>query len=251
MPKRDAEYVLFDLWGNPRRDDILGLLVKEDYSLMDYKAWAFVLSYENSGYVKDEDADKLDYDKMMEETHESEPEVNKERAKEGYPSIHVIGWATKPYYDKTNNILHWAKSMKFSDGEDTTLNYDVRILGRKGILSLNAVGTIDQLKDIQTHVPEIIHVAKFKDGSKYADFDPKIDKVAAYTIGGLVAGKLLAKVGVLALILKNIKLIAIGIMALFGSFGSKIKAFFSKKKEEPIYNTEDIKKLDNQNDPTI
>ncbi len=231
MPKADAEYVVFDFWGNPREDGILGMIVKEDYTLLDSAAtWAFVVSYENSGYVKDEDANKIDYDDMMKEIHDSEAEENKQRVKQGYPTVHIIDWATRPFYDKQNNILHWAKSIKFGDNEDTTLNYDVRILGRKGILSLNAVGILPQLEDIKKHIPEIIHIATFKKGSSYADFDPGVDKVAAYTIGGLVAGKLLAKAGIIALLLKNIKLVILGILAVFGGFKNKIMGLFRRKK---------------------
>jgi uncharacterized membrane-anchored protein len=230
MPKADAEFVVYDFWGNPRRDGVLGMIVKQDYSLLDSNAtWAFVVSYENSGYVKDEDADKIDYEEMMTEMQESEAEENKERKTSGYPSIHIVGWATHPFYDKQNNILHWAKSIKFGDSEDTTLNYDVRILGRKGILSLNAVGTLTQLDDIKKHVPEIIHIASFKKGSSYSDFDPSMDKVAAYTIGGLVAGKLLAKAGLIALLLKNIKLIILGFLALGAGFKNKILGLFKRK----------------------
>lgn len=234
MSKEDAEYVVFDFWGNPRQEGILGMIVRENYSLMDTSNWAFVMTYENSGYVKDEDADKIDYKEMMDQIHESEKEENEQRVKDGYPTVHIIDWATKPFYDKQNNILHWAKSIKFgSNTEDTTLNYDVRILGRRGVLSLNAVGVLQQLEDIQQHIPQIIHIAKFKKGSSYLDFDPSVDKVAAYTIGGLVAGKILAKAGLIALLLKNIKLVLLGIAALFGGFGKKIIGFFTRKKEEP------------------
>lgn len=240
MKKEDAEYIVFDYWGNPKSDGILGIIVKEDYQSLDENGWAFVVTYDKSGYVKDEDADKLDYDQMLKDLKESEIDENKEREKEGYGPIHTLGWATKPFYDKSNNILHWAKSLRFSDSEDTTLNYDVRILGRKGVLSLNAVGTIDQLADIKSSIPEIIHIAKFNKGSSYLDFDPSVDEVAAYTIGGLVAGKLLAKAGILALLLKNIKFIIIGIVALFSVFKNKILGLFGKgkKEETSVPNTE-------------
>ncbi|RRB06886.1 DUF2167 domain-containing protein [Larkinella rosea] len=239
MPQKDAEYVVYDLWGNPRQEGLMGMLVKDDYSIVNPAAWAFIITYEKSGYVKDEDADEIDYDEMMKEMHSSEADENEARAKQGYSTVHVIGWAAKPYYDKKNNILHWAKSLAFGGSADTTLNYDVRILGRKGVLSLNAVGTIDQLKDITEHVSDIIHIAKFKDGSKYTDFNPDIDQVAAYSIGGLVAGKLLAKAGILALLLKNIKLIALGLIAVFGKFGRKIIGFFSRDKtDEPQAETD-------------
>lgn len=232
MPKSDAEFVVFDFWGNPRRDDLLGMVVKQDYSIADPAAWAFIVSYEKSGFVKDEDAADMDYDEMMDEIKESEAAENDERQKQGFGPIHMIGWASKPYYDKGNNILHWAKSMVFGDAIDTTLNYDVRILGRRGILSLNAVGTIGQISDIKQHIPDIIHIAKFNEGSRYIDFDPEVDEVAAYTIGGLVAGKLLAKAGILALVLKNIKLVILGIGLFFGAIRNKIAGLFGKKKPQ-------------------
>ena len=51
--------------------------------------------------------------------------------------------------------------MQFDGGDDTTLNYDVRLLGRKGVLSMNAVGTISNLSDIQAHIPDILKIASF------------------------------------------------------------------------------------------
>lgn len=234
MERSDAENVVYQIWGNPSTPDnpVLGLIVKEDYNILNSEEWALVVRYEDAGYVKDEDADKIDYKEMMEQIHESEKEENKDRVKAGYGTVHIIDWAIQPYYDKKNNVLHWAKAIKFGDSEDTTLNYDVRVLGRRGLLSMNAVGVMQQLEDIKSQVPVIMSMAKFKKGSTYSEFSPGVDKVAAYTIGGLIAGKLLAKAGLIALLLKNIKLILIGITAFFGGFGKKIIGFFRRKKEE-------------------
>jgi uncharacterized membrane-anchored protein len=69
----------------------------------------------------------------------------------------------------------------------------------------------------------------FKDGSKYADFDPKVDKVAAYGIGGLIAGKVLAKVGFFGFLGKFMKFIIAGILGLF--YFLKKKFFGSKEPE--------------------
>ncbi len=52
--------------------------------------------------------------------------------------------------------------------------------------------------------------------------------MAAWTIGGLVAGKVLAKVGFFALLLKSWKLIVIGLTA----FGGVIWRFFSGRKKD-------------------
>lgn len=232
LSKKDADRLVYEIWGNPKGEsEILGIIAKEDYSILS-SDWALVLTYDNSGYIKDEDADDIDYKEMMSEIHKSEVDENKERVKNGYPTVHVLDWAITPYYDKKTNVLHWAKLMKFGDGEDTTLNYDVRVLGRRGLLSMNAVGTADQLNDIKEHVPEILAMAKFKKGSAYADFNPSMDKVAAYTIGGLVAGKLLAKAGLFALLLKNIKLVILAVIGAFGVFKKRIASFFNRKSAE-------------------
>jgi uncharacterized membrane-anchored protein len=67
----------------------------------------------------------------MKEDMESE---NEERKKEGYPAIQIVGWASKPFYDKNRKILHWAKELKFEGGSENTLNYNIRILGEKEYL---------------------------------------------------------------------------------------------------------------------
>lgn len=234
MPADKAQMVLHDLWGNPERSDVLGMVVTNDYNLSQLGAWAFIVSYDEDGYVKDEDADKINYDDLLKEIQESQVESNKERVKAGYEEIHLLDWAAKPYYDKENKVLHWAKKLEFSGEEELTLNYDVRILGRKGILSMNAVGSLDQLGDINKHIPDIVKMAVFTDGNKYKDFNPSVDKVAAYTIGGLIAGKLIAKTGLLVLLLKNIKLIMLAAFGGFAAFRRKLAGLFSRKsKDEP------------------
>lgn len=240
IPKKESEEIIFDFWGNPQSDGVLGMLVLDGFSLLNVNDWAFVLSAEDEGYVKDEDASDIDYDKLLKEMQESEGEINEERVKNGYDAIHTVGWASKPYYDSKEKILHWAKELQFGEaGNENTLNYDVRILGRNGLLSMNAVGNMSVLDSVKKHIPEIIHIANFKKGHTYFDFDPDVDQVAAYTIGGLVAGKLLAKAGLLALLLKNIKLLILGAIGLFSLFKNKILALFGRGSSETLAEEED------------
>ncbi|WEK36365.1 MAG: DUF2167 domain-containing protein [Candidatus Pseudobacter hemicellulosilyticus] len=232
-----SKFILTELWGNPSREDILGMIwpanadpFKEDSN------YAFIVTYDEMGYVKDEDADDINYDDMLKEEQKEEPEINKERVKLGYSSLHFVGWAQKPFYDKSHKVLHWAKELKFGDAEDgNTLNYDVRILGRKGVLSLNAVAAIADLPLVKGDIDAVLKMASFTEGNTYKDFDPSVDKVAAWTIGGLVAGKVLAKVGILAVAGKFLaaswKFILLGIVAL----GGFLKKFFGRKKAEEEY----------------
>jgi uncharacterized membrane-anchored protein len=229
IPANDAEWIVYDFWGNPRSSGIMGMLVKENYEVLNEGGWAFVLTFDKMGYVEDDDASKIDYDDLLKDMQSGEADENKEREKMGYGAIHMLGWASKPYYDDKNKVLHWAKSLKFSGTEDTTLNYDVRVLGRYGVLSMNAVGTINDLDDIKQNIPSVTKIAHFTSGNAYADFDSKVDAVAAVTIGGLVAGKVLAKAGILALLLKNIKLIFLAVVGAGGFIWKKISG---RKKEE-------------------
>jgi uncharacterized membrane-anchored protein len=226
-----SNFVLTDVWGNPPRQDVLGMLFPEPNGPYSDSSFAFIITYKAIGFVKDEDADKIDYDQMLNDMQKEEKEVNIERKKNGYSTIHIVGWAQKPFYDKSNKVLHWAKELEFGDQEYHTLNYEIRILGRKGILSMNAVAGMHELPLVKKDIDKVLHMAAFTDGNKYGDFDSKIDNVAAWTIGGLVAGKVLAKVGAFAFFAKFFKAILVGIVALFGAIA---KFFKRKKTDEPL-----------------
>lgn len=223
-------FVIHDVWGNPGGDGTLGMIVPETVGVSEAAGWAFIISYDESGYVKDEDADDIDYQELLEEMQTETNAANPAREQAGYDKMELIGWAAAPYYDKEKKVLHWAKEIKFGDSEDHTLNYNVRILGRKGVLELNAVASVAQLAEVQKNIDPVLSSFAFKEGSRYSDFDPDIDEVAAWTLGGLVAGKVLAKAGFFAIILKNIKLIGLAIAGIF----SAAWRWFRKKTEPPV-----------------
>jgi len=223
-------YVMTDLWENPP-SETLGLLFPIDNSpLSDYFTYAVEISYSEDGYIKDEDAADLDYNDLLEEMQDDASDANTERIDLGYESIELVGWASDPFYDATNKKLHWAKELKFGESESHTLNYNIRILGRKGYLNLNAIGMMNILPLVNEDINKIIGSVEFDEGNTYFDFNPDMDDIASYGIGGLIAGKILAKVGFFAVLLKFWKLIAIAAVGLFSAFRKKI--FGSK--EEPI-----------------
>ncbi len=222
LSPKDTETVLVTVWGNPPGQNKQGMLFPRDMTPFDDNAWGVTIDYEEDGYVKDDDADEINYDDLLAEMQDGVKEENKERAQMGYETVELVGWAAKPFYDKASHKLHWAKEIKFGTSEINTLNYNIRVLGRKGVLVLNFIAGIDQKDLISTQVDKVLAIAEFNSGYKYSEFNPDIDTVAAYGIGGLIAGKVLAKVGILATILLALKkfwiLIAVGVAALFGKF---------------------------------
>ncbi|MEZ4799156.1 MAG: DUF2167 domain-containing protein [Flavobacteriales bacterium] len=226
LDANDAQIVLTQLWGNPE-SETMGMLVP-DGGVMDEDTYAYNIFWEGMGYVEDDDAEDTDYDELLEEMKKDAIEESQYRRQQGYSGYEVVGWASEPYYDSNRKVLHWAKALHFDDEEVNTLNYNVRVLGRKGVMTLNAIGTTDQLELVKKDIDKVLSSVQYTEGNRYADFDSSIDEVAAYTIGGLVAGKILAKVGIFAGLAKFGKFIILGIVA---AFAAVRKFIFGKKKE--------------------
>ncbi|SEM41588.1 Uncharacterized membrane-anchored protein [Pseudoxanthomonas sp. GM95] len=231
LDKADTRKVLEQLWGNPEDDTVLGMVVPTHPSLEEDGSWAVVVTYEAEGYVSDADAAKIDYDALLKNMKEGTQEANAEREKAGYGRVDLVGWAVPPRYDASNKKLYWAKELAFSGQPSHTLNYDIRVLGRHGYLSLNAVSGMDELPQVQTGMQQLLPMTDFNAGARYADHNPSTDKVAAYGVAALIGGGLAAKTGLLAklgLILAKLgKLLFVGAIALVAG----IKKFFSARRD--------------------
>ncbi len=229
----DAEKVLVDLWGNPPGQDVLGMLFPEQYSPLDYESWAVTVDYVADGWVTDEDAADIDYDDLLEEMQDDIRDANPDRIAEGYGSIELLGWAEPPHYDASNKKLYWAKELRFDGNDDTTLNYEIRALGRRGILTMTFIANGNQLYEINASRESVLAMAEFNDGNRYLDFDPSIDEVAAYGLGALVAGKIAAKTGLLTAGLLLLKKFGVFLLIGLAAFGRKLKGLFTTDKLEP------------------
>lgn len=207
LDEAQTDKVLSEMWGNPKGSLTLGMILAPGMTPLMDDSWAVIIEYDDDGYVKDDEAEKIDYDDLLKDMQKSSQENNKEREKQGYAPIHIIGWAEKPHYDKAAHKLHWAKELRFGESRENTLNYNIRILGRKGVLVLNAVSGMSSFAAVKDGMKPILDAVDFQEGHRYSEFDPKLDKVAKYGIGGLVAGGILAKVGFF-------KLLFVGILAL-------------------------------------
>lgn len=227
----DAEKVLSELWGNPPGSDALGMLVPTAVSLADDASWAVVITYSDDGHVSDEEASDVDYDEIMSEMKEATSENNEAREKAGYGRVDLVGWAQKPHYDSTAKKIYWAKHLKFNGADADTLNYDIRVLGREGYLSLNAVANMDALPQVEKDMQDVLAMTEFDAGRRYADFNESTDKLAGYGLAALVGGAVAAKAGLFAKLgalliagKKFIIFILAGIVALFRKmFGKKDK----------------------------
>lgn len=197
LDAEDADFVLTELWGNPPGNTSLGMVFPVDATPI-HDTWGIEISFDDIGYVSDDDAGNYDYDDLLATMQQDTRDENKWRRENNYGGIELVGWAAPPHYDAVERKLYWAKELQFEGEDSATLNYNIRILGRKGVLVVNFIAAMDHLDEVSNVAPTILALTNFTDGNRYADFDSSIDTVAAVGIGGLIAGKVLAKTGLLA-----------------------------------------------------
>ena len=235
LDANDTRTFLTRIWENPpsAAEGTFGMIIPTDVSPLTNEGWAVIVTFDKSGYVNDDDAEKIDYPKLLSEMQEAVRQASTERVKQGYEAYALLGWARQPYYDRKDKKLYWAKRLRFGETTEETLNYEIRILGRNGVLSLNAVGDMSALARIDRAAPSILSMVAFNQGHTYAEFNPSVDEAAAYGIAGLIAGGLLTKAGffkgLLVLLLASKKLVAVGFFALFAGLWGAIKAMFRRK----------------------
>lgn len=236
----DAAKVLTEIWGNPREatEGELGMIFPVKLPPEDPVAWGAILSYSDDGYVSDAEAESTDYDAVLADLKSATEEENVEREKKGYEPIKLVGWAEPPHYDTSLHALHWARDLLFGKDPNAphTLNYQLRILGREGVLQVNFVAGMDQLQDIKGNIASVAGLVSYDQDKKYEDH-VEGDKVAAYGLAGLIAtaagAKIAAKIGFLALALAFLKKGGIILAVAAGAIFRPVANLFKKKPGPP------------------
>ena len=227
----DSKHLLVDYWGNPedRLNGVLGTMVKGDAGIFYNVETAYVVSYDNCGYVSDKDAISIDYDALLKDMQEGVEEENKNNPTG--QRWELLGWGWHPTYDNQKKVLAWSKHYRI-DGEQEVLNYDVRVLGKAGFVVITAVASPDAKGQLMADNAAIINSVNYNDGFRYSDFNPETDHVAEWTIGGLIAGKVLAKAGVWAILAKFSKIIIIAVIGFFAAIRKRLARWLGFRKDE-------------------
>ena len=213
--------------GSFDNEGVLGVVMSQD----EKQSWGVILDYQEAGYVKDDE--KLDADALLKAIKEGTEEGNKERVAHGFPALSVGEWSEAPHYDRATHRLVWALPATSTNG--TTINYNTRILGRRGYVSLNLLSGADRIATEKSNATTLLAATTFKTGARYEDFDKKHDKVAEYGLMGLILGGAgiaavkVAKIGLLAGLFKFLVAGWKVVAAFFVALGAGIKRFFTGK----------------------
>jgi uncharacterized membrane-anchored protein len=195
--------------------------------------WFIVFEFDNVGFVKDDDKDKLDADAMLKSIKAGTEQGNERRRKMGAPDLHVVGWEQPPKYNPESHNLEWAIRAE-SQGEPI-VNYNTRLLGRKGVMEVSLVVAPDKMLATLPVFQTLMKDYSFKQGERYAEYKSG-DKVAKYGLAALITGGaaavayktgLLGKLGVL--FAKAGKFLILGVIAVV----AVIKKFFTGRNASP------------------
>lgn len=219
---RDAQRVLTGLYRNPPAPEVRALILPPRATAVN-NVYFIVVTYRDDGHVSDRDAARINYSKLLHAMEKDDVKENATRAKIGYDPVHTVGWAEQPRYDASTHKLYWATELSFGTQPEDTLNYDVRTLGREGLLSLDAVALMSDIGAVRTGMQTVLRSSHFVGGRRYEDFRGG-DRTSSLTIAALVGGGAYAaaKTGLIALVLAKLKFLVVGLVGLAGAFRRKL-----------------------------
>ena len=206
---RDGVKTFLAVTENPVSGNERGVIMCQSEASPD--PWFVLFSYDQSGYVRDDEGSNLDADAILESVRRGTEEANRERKRHGWGTLSVDGWATKPFYDRATNNLTWAITAHDHTG-GRTVNHSVRLLGRGGVMHADLVTTPEQLNSLVPTFNGMIGGYTYSPGFKYAEWRSG-DKVAAYGLTALVAGGAGVALAKSGLLVKFWKLIVVGVGA--------------------------------------
>lgn len=230
LPKEQAVALMEEMGNHMDQDNFYGLFMSAD----DAQTWFIAASFDDSGFIKDDDQSKIDADSILADMKKGVDEDNEDRKTKGISQLEIVGWIEKPHYDAKAHQLVWSiEAKEFGSADATTndnsINYNTFALGRGGFISLNLVSKRSTIESDRKAVGALLSDLKFNDGKKYENFDPKTDKVAEYGLMALIGGIAAHKLGLFAVLIGlGLKFKAVAVAAAVGA-SAAVKKFFKRR----------------------
>ena len=218
---------LLELTQNIPSGNELGALVPNGNEEKD--KWFVIFEFRETGYIKDDEKDKLDAEAILNSIQKGTEAQNEIRREKGWPAFHVVGWDKSPFYESRTNNLTWSIRGRDDAGEGS-INYSTRLLGRRGTVNVDLVVSPDQAAQAVPRLQTLITGFTYQQGHRYSDFISG-DKVASYGLTALIgggAGAVLLKTGLLQ---KFWKLIVVGVLAIGAALKKLLAAIFGRKQQ--------------------
>ncbi|TQM17065.1 putative membrane-anchored protein [Pseudoxanthomonas sp. 3HH-4] len=228
-------YAFLDVVGTRRLNQLLENPPDGDdtYTLAPHDlSWIGFFSFREMGYVKDDE--KVDADDVLESVRKGTEHGNEERRQRGWETMRILGWSFKPQYDDQLKALEWAILAETETSKNKIVNYNTRVLGRRGVMEVIVVADPETLQPAIADFKRLMPGYSFAAGEKYSEFRAG-DHVAEVGLAALITGGaavVASKKGWLAaagaVLVKMWKLLLIG---LFG-VAAAVRGLFKRKQKD-------------------
>jgi uncharacterized membrane-anchored protein len=181
LPAQAAAAVIARM-GNPVRGNLIGLVLGGD-------DWMVVLEYVADGHVRDDGQEALNAAKLLSRM-QAGSEEDRRRRQQGLETLRATRWLDVPRYDPHRHQLAWSVEYQTlgSNGAvvRSSTNTTTVALGRLSHINLNLVA-VPGGSQKNGYLSTLMSGLTFLPGRRYEDFDARKDRLAPYSLSGLIA----------------------------------------------------------------
>ena len=142
----------------------------------------------NIGYVEHSTLEDLRSDQLFTILKMLTEGMNRQRRRNGHPTVDVVGYEIEPRYDALLDAFYWATRVRLSDGTES-INATAARLTRDGYAAVSWIGSAGQFAGRDT-IERTLAPFNLNEGARHADFregDP-VAEVDLETLVALLAG---------------------------------------------------------------
>lgn len=188
LDERDSKKVISGLWGQDIPENSDGAILPPGIGPFSDHNWAYVISFDPIGHICDTIDVTIDSEKLMSKLKQNLVNENLKRQNENRQTMQIVDWEIKPVYDKTIRCLYWAIKYSFSNEIQNEIIYNIKILGRNGVLSIYTQVN-EKLGDLpRNNIKDIIRSAKFNPGQEYEAFSENTGSFSKSNLSELITG---------------------------------------------------------------
>ena len=190
--------------------------------------WVAYFSYGDTGYVKDDDT--IDADAILDNIRKGTAAANDERRARGWGEMSILGWSARPEYDSQLKSLTWSILGEDQSDHQKVVNYNARLLGRHGVMSVVMVTDPATLAAAISDFKRRLKGFQYVSGQTYGEYQPG-DHVAVYGLAALITGgaaAVAAKKGLFSVIGGFLVAAWKFVLAGFLALGAWFKSLFKK-----------------------
>lgn len=214
----DDTRVLMELMENPGSNNEYYVAPVDD-------DWFVVFAYDDTGHIEDDE--ELDAEALLSSIREGNEQANAERRRRGWQELDIRGWEYEPFYEADTQRLAWA--ILAESGGEPVVNYNTRLLGRTGVMSVVLVADPVNLDAAVTQLKTTLGGFSYNAGQRYAEYRPG-DKLATYGLAALVAGGTAAAVAGSGMGKALFKFVGVAIVGAFAAVSAFFRRLFGKRR---------------------